>query len=44
MKENLIENEILNNDGILKNLAWELFQRTGMIGYYNLFNELEKEN
>jgi|GEM_PF-2252953 len=27
----------------IKKMAWELFQQTGQIGYYNLFNALEDE-
>jgi len=27
----------------IKKLAWELFQQTGQIGYYNLYKSLEEE-
>jgi len=27
----------------MKKLAWELFQETGQIGYYNLFKALDDE-
>jgi len=30
------------SSGGLKNVAWELFQKTGMIGYYNLYKDLEE--
>ena len=26
----------------MKKLAWELFQQTGQIGYYNLFRALDE--
>jgi hypothetical protein len=28
----------------IKKLIWELFERTGEVGYYNLYTALKEEN
>jgi hypothetical protein len=35
-----METEIIE----IKKMVWELFERTGEIGYYNLYIALKKEN
>ena len=30
-------------EDLIKQTAWELFAQTGMIGYYNLYKELDRK-